>query len=156
MGMAGRSRIGSRLVSLMAAAATLLATWLPLGRACACGPVGPASVTAAPEPAVCPCCGKRPAGDDAPRPCCPSHAKPDQPAPATGCGCGVQGGPVNPEPTAPPRPAESDDGPVLTAALAAPPADLVPVPVGLSGQVADHLADPPPIDLVISLSRFTC
>lgn len=160
MGMARRPRIGFRLVSLLAAAATLLAAWLPPGRVCACGTMGPSNTTAAAiteSAPACPCCGKRP--DEAPRPCCPcpSPAKPGKPAPATGCDCGPVTGPASPEPTAPPRPAGSDDGSVLTAALIAPPASWFAVPVGpLTAELAVHVAGTPPIDLVISLSRFTC
>jgi hypothetical protein len=158
MGMARRSRIGFRLVSLVAAAATLLAAWLPPGRACACGAMSPSKTSAAAfteSAPVCPCCGKRP--DEAPRPCCPPPTKPGKPAPTTECDCGPLSEPANSEPATAPRPAGSDDGSVLTAIPFALPASWIALPVGpLTADVAVPVAGPPPIDLVISLSRFTC
>jgi hypothetical protein len=158
MSMARRSHFGFRFISLLAAAATLLAAWLPPGRACACGSVSPNNTTAAAiteSAPACPCCGKRP--DEAPRPCCPPPTRPGKPAPSTECDCGPLSGPANSEPTAPPRPAGSDDGSVVTAAPFAPPASWIAVPIGpLTAEVAVHVAGPPPIDLVISLSRLTC
>jgi hypothetical protein len=154
MSMAGRSRNGFRLVSLVAAAATLLAAWLPPGQACACGPVTPINTTVtAAAPAFCPCCGTRPAADQARRPCCPAPANS---APATGCACSARSRPANPEPAVPPRPTAGDDHPVLFAAVFAPPAHGVAPAGPPAAELAIHAAGPPPIDLIISLSRLTC
>ena len=154
MSMVGRSRNRSRLVTLVAVAATLLAAWLPAARACACEPVtAAAAIPSAGSVPVCPCCGTRPSADAAPRPCCVSHAKAAEPR---GCECGSPTRPGNPEPTAPPRPAGPDDSHVLTATLGAPVVGLVPVLAGpTAAETVARLADPPPADLVISLSRIT-
>jgi hypothetical protein len=157
MGMVGRSAIGSRLVVLVTVAATLLASWVPLARACACM-AAPVSGTAAgdPEPAaVCQCCGQRAASDQAPRACCPLKA--DHSGGAKPCDCGPVSGPADSAPTAPPRPADTDDSLALTVAAIAPVAGIVPVRVGpTAAERAAHLADQPPTDLVTSLSRLTC
>lgn len=155
MSMAGRSRNGFRLVSLVAAAATLLAAWLPPGRACACGPVTPIGTPATVQaPAPCPCCGPRPAADQARRPCCPAPAKS---GPAASCDCSARSRPANPEPAVPPRPAAGDDHSVLVAVAFAPPVYGIAAPAGPpAAELAVRAADLPPIDLVISLSRFTC
>ena len=156
MSVVGCPTIGPRLVVLVTVAATLLAAWMPLGRTCACGPARGTVRTVVPEPAVaCPCCGSRPS-DEAPRACCLSH-KADNPSEPKGCDCGPLSRPDNPEPTAPPRPADSDDHNVPTSAHVLPASANTVPPAGPSvAEVAVHLADPPPTDLVISLSRFTC
>lgn len=154
MSMAGRSRIGSRLVSLVAAAATLLAAWLPPGRACACGTMGGPTrpvATASKAAPVCPCCGQRLVPGQAAKPCCVGRAGEPK-----GCGCEPVSPPDQPQPATPP-PAGSDDGPVSIAGT------ITPTWVNASltaGPTADEFAiqfgDPPPADLVISLSRLTC
>lgn len=161
MSMVGRSPHRSRLVTLVTVAATLVAAWLPAARACACGPVArPATEAAAPNlgpAAVCPCCKVRPAADEAPRPCCVAHANSATQGEPNGCECGSPARPGNPDPTAPPRPADSNDSHVLTAALVAPVVGTVPVLAGhLASATVARLAGPPPTDLVISLSRITC
>jgi hypothetical protein len=157
--MVGRSRKRYRVVLLATAVATLLAAWLPPGRACAC-PTAPAAAETASnaEPAaVCPCCGTRPSTDEAPRPCCVSHGKAASPGDTKGCECGSPARPGSPEPTAPPRPADSDDSHALTATGIAVAAPLAPVPAGpTAAETVVCRADPPPTDLVISLSRITC
>jgi hypothetical protein len=159
MGMVGRSAIGSRLVVLVTVAATLLASWVPLARACACT-AAPASgaVTAEPGPAaVCPCCGQRPSPDKPARACCPAPAKADPPGGTKRCGCGPVSRPADPAPTAPPRPADSSDSPVPAVAGIAPAAGIAPMPAGpTTAERAAQAADPPPTDLVTSLSRLTC
>ena len=156
MSMVGRPTIGPRIVILVTVAATLLAAWMPLGRVCACGPAPGTVRTVIAEPAAaCPCCGSRPS-DEPPRACCLAH-KADQSGEAQGCDCGPLSRPENPEPTAPPRPADSDDFSAPTTADVLPATADTRPPVGPSAaEVAVHLADPPPTDLTISLSRFTC
>ena len=156
MSMLARPDPGSRLVMLATVAATLLSAWMPPARACACEPAAGTVRPVTPEPAAaCPCCGHRPADDALPA-CCQSHEA-DESADSTACGCGPLARPGSPEPTAPPRPADSDDSNVSPAADAFPTADHARPPAGPSAaEVAVHLADPPPTDLVISLSRLTC
>ena len=157
--MVGRPRKRYRVVLLATAVATLLAAWLPPGRACACPTAPPANEAASnAEPAaVCPCCGTRPAADEAPRPCCVSHAKAASPGEPRGRECTSPAHPGSPEPTAPPRTADSDDSHALTATGIAPVPALAPVPAGpTAAETVVQRADPPPTDLVISLSRITC
>ena len=164
MCMVGRPGIGSRLVLLVTVAATLLAAWMPLARVCACraaaGPVSVAGGAVTPDPAPaapCPCCGKSLSPGEMPRPCCLSHARVDKQGPVSTCGCGAWSPPSNPEPAAPPRPGDSDNNHALSVAAVVPAVVSAPVPVGpAAAELAARLTGPPPTDLVISLSRFTC
>jgi hypothetical protein len=160
MGMAGRPGIGSRLVLLVAVASTLLATWLPAVRACPCVAASPASVadraeTAPEPPRTCPCCGHQPGGDDVP-PCCRDHRAAPEPGTCAPCDC-KSAPPQTPEPTAPPRPSDTDEigGPTATDAVTALEHARPPVTTP-AVEAARGRAGPPPVDLIISLSRLTC
>jgi hypothetical protein len=157
MNMVGRSRNRFRLVTLVTMVATLLAAWLPTGRACACAPATGKVIPNVEAAAVCPCCGTRPAADEAPRACCQAHPAPASQGQDGACGCGSPARPGSPEPTAPPRTGDADESHVLTAALVAPVAGAVLMVAGpTAAETVVRRTDPPPTDLVISLSRITC
>jgi hypothetical protein len=162
MGMAGRPGIGSRLVILVAVASTLLATWLPPGRACACAATPAAGTTSVAKtgnkPATpCPCCRNRPADDHSNRSCCQTHEPADAELSTGTCGCSSPAQPDSTPPAAPPRPIDSDEAgnPIAadTTAAAAPTRPPVTTP---AFEAARGRAGPPPVDLIISLLRITC
>jgi hypothetical protein len=157
MSMVGRPTIRQRLIVLATMAATLLSAWQPASRACACGTIAESVKLAAPEPPrVCPCCGDVPTVDEPLPPCC-QNRKSDQTGDPKGCSCAPVSPPGNSEPTAPPRPADSDDNIVLTAGDPLLVADDLHPPAGPStAALVVSSADLPPTDLVISLSRLTC
>lgn len=161
MGMAQRPRICSRVVILVAVAATLLATWLPPARACACVPATAAAVQGGPGAVAAPagsclCCRHRPADEADFRSCCRAHDT-AEPGANGSCGCNTSARPDNPEPAVPPRPSDTDEGGSPTAADAAPAYGLLrPPPDGRAAEVVLRRHGLPPIDLVISLSRLTC
>ena len=159
MSMAGRPGIGSRLVILVAVAATLLAAWLPPGWACACSPTVAAGVTEpASEPATtCPCCRHLPADDHDRRSCCATHEPAGDEAGPRDCGCGAPARPDSSPPAAPPRPADSDEAGNPTAADVVADAGYGRPPVTTPAvEAARGRAGPPPVDLIISLLRITC
>ena len=151
MCMGGCLRIGFCFVIWLSIGATLLTTWMPPARACACT-IKPEPVAQVVQPCPC-CCSMTHSGEDT-MPCCESR---QQPAKGQLGSCGCNSNQQNtPDPTAPPAPAETDDARLLTSLANASPDALQ----GLIGSfIVDVLAElpvPPPTDLVISLSRITC
>ena len=169
--MVGRLRIGSRIVILVTVASTLLTTRMPLGRVCACEPaslpaianVQPNAVSeAAPASScTCPCCRNLPDSDDEPKACCLAKQTVGLVGPNSEvdeeCLCRVKSLPIAPDPSAPPRSTDLESNKGLTStAAAAGYVDTRP-PVGPAHvKRANCSLAPPPIDLVISLSRWTC
>ena len=157
--MAGRPGIGSRLVILVAVAATLLATWLPAGRACACAATVATGVTeTANEPAnPCPCCRHRPADENSHQSCCQSHVPADAEFGTGDCGCTSPAQPDSAPPTAPPRPADTEEaGSPVVADTTAVSASTRPPVTTPAVEAARGRIGPPPVDLIISLLRITC
>ena len=160
MSMAGRSGLGSSLVILVAVAATLLATWLPPGQACACVSATTASVAdreqSPAEPVrPCPCCGHQPGDLDVP-PCCRDHEAAPEPGTGRPCDC-EPAPPATHDPAAPPRSSDTDEtgGPSATDTIATSAHSRPPVTTP-AVEAARGRAGPPPVDLIISLLRITC
>jgi hypothetical protein len=160
MGMARRLHIGSRVVILVAVASTLLATWLPPARACACESATTAAVhggtgaTAAPADS-CPCCCNQP--DDAIPPCCRAHHPAATRDGSGSCGCASPAQPDDAPPAAPPRSVDPDEvGSPTAADIGTVPASPRPPAATPAVEAARGRAGPPPVDLIISLSRLTC
>jgi hypothetical protein len=159
MSMAGRPGFGSRVVLLVAVLSTLLATWVPPARACACGIAGVA-VDRAPSldaPArACPCCGHQPGDSDLPE-CCRDHQAAPETAPGRTCDCSSTADSQMPDPAVPPRPSDPDElaGPTTLDSVAT--LEHARPPVTTPGvEAARGRAGPPPVDLIISLLRITC
>lgn len=169
--MVGRSHRGSRIVILLTVFASLLSIGLPPVPAFGCNSSSlltarldqPNAASDAPPASACTCsCCRNPTSSRGKlKACCLAKGTDEPAAPMSfaddECHCRLKSPPIAPDPSAPPRSADLESNKGLASGTASAAYVDTRPSVGPAHVNLNYCSlAPPPVDFVISLSRWTC